>query len=191
MPPTTISEIFQAITAKLTPILHYGFSQLVLYDPSTGQLATRGSYFPNGKGLIHEGLQFPIANTPAGRVFTSAKSMRMDKTENLRRTDLIERLLAEGVRSGCCVPLQSGRTIIGTFSIGSSRASAFNTETEQLLMAVGSNLGALLTHNSPQPTIRQLTSEAAHLSFSSAIINLLNSALVERVRAGNTPFSTN
>jgi RNA polymerase sigma-70 factor (ECF subfamily) len=179
-PAKQISELFQSVTAKLTPILRYGFSQLTLYDSSTGQLATRGSYFPNGKGLIHEGLQFPIASTPAGRVFTTGKPMRMNRTQRLSRSDLIERLLAEGVRSGCCVPLRSGGTIIGTFSIGSSRTHAFNSDTEQVLMAVSTDLGPLL-----EGTVAPNAQPSAQIPFSSATNQLLMSGLVGRVRAGD------
>ncbi len=180
-----ISELFQSVTAKLTPILRYDFSQLVLYDSTTGQLTTRGSYFPKGKGLIPEGLLFPIRDSPAGRVFTTGRPMRMNKTENLPRSDLIERLLAEGVRSGCCVPLRSGSTIIGTFNIGSIRTHAFNSETEQLLMAVGTDLGELLERVSPHANGRLASSEAGQIPFSAATNNLLASALIGRVLAGD------
>lgn len=183
-PARQISELFQAVTAKLTPILRYGFSQLALYDSSTGQLATRGSYFPNGKGLIHEGLQFPISNTPAGRVFTTGKPMRMDRTQRLNRSDLIERLLAEGVRSGCCVALRSGGTIIGTFSVGSSRTYAFNSDTEQVLMAVSTDLGPLLEKTIMQ-NAQPLWNGSAQIPLSSATNQLLTSALLGRVRAGD------
>lgn len=177
-PVAEVSQLFQALTARLTPILRYGFSQLVLYDSTTDKLVTRGSYFPNGKGLIQEGFRFPIVNTPAGRVFTSGKPMRMNNTENLARTDLIERLLAEGVRSGCCVPLRCGSNVIGTFSIGSSRTHAFRSETEQLLMAVGTDLGVLLKRTLP------IKSDAAHHPFSSNTDELLTSALIGHIRKG-------
>ncbi len=184
-PAKQISELFRAVTAKLTPILRYGFSQLALYDSSTGQLTTRGSYFPNGKGLIHEGLRFPIANTPAGRVFTSGKPMRMDRTQRLHRSDLIDRLLAEGVRSGCCVALRSGNSVIGTFSIGSSRTHAFSSETERLLMAVSTDLGVLIERSLPYSDARQLKNDTAQIPFSSATNELLTSTLVSYIRNGD------
>lgn len=178
-PAKHLSELFHAVTARLTPILHYGFSQLVLYEPAMDQLVTRGSFFPNGKGLIHEGLRFPIATTPAGRVFTTGKPMRMNKTQNLPRTDVIDRLLAEGVRSGCSVPLRSGSAILGTFNVGSSRTYAFNSETEQLLMAVGADLGVLIGRMTP------IKPYAQQIPFSSTTNVLLTSALVGEIRKGD------
>ncbi len=181
---TAVSELFKAATAKLAPILRYNFSQLALYDASAAQLITRGSYFPNGKGLIYEGFRFPVANTPAARVFTSGKAVRINRTENLPRTDLVERLLAEGVRSGCCIPLKSGGTIIGTFNVGSACTYAFGSDTKHLLMAVAADLGAMLERIFlPSPLL--VTTEAGQIPFSSATSALLIPVLIERVRAGD------
>lgn len=129
--------LFAAITTSLRRVLRHEFGQLYLYDPDVGQLRTRALHFPNGKGLVREGMLVPIEGTPAGWVFTNHQPMRMDRPDGHGApNETVKRLLAEGVRSGCCVPLACRGHVLGVLSVGSRREAAFSERDEKFLYSV-------------------------------------------------------
>lgn len=138
-------KLFSTVTRRLKNVLHHEFSQLYLFDPLLGELRTRAIHFPGGKGLVKEGMVIPIKNTPAGWVFTTHRPMRMNRPDSLRSPiDIVDRLLAEGVRAGCCVPIACRGHVLGVLSVGSRSEAAFSQDHERLLCSIADQFGAAI-----------------------------------------------
>ena len=117
-----LREVFTATTASLRRVMPYAIASLYLSDPDKKAFRRHALVFPEGKGLIQEGLVGPIDETPAGPAFRSGKPALFDEADLQRLNSEVGRsLLAEGVKSGCCVPLLSHGKVLGTLNVGSFR----------------------------------------------------------------------
>jgi formate hydrogenlyase transcriptional activator len=101
--------------------------------------------FPEGKGLIHEGLQAPIDESPGGLAFM----MREPALVNARdlegfHSEVVQQLRAEGVRSVCSLPLIAPNRILGTLNLASLRDGNFAQEDAQVLSQVASQIAIAL-----------------------------------------------
>ena len=134
-----LRDVFAATAESLRRVMPYAIASLYLSDPDKKVFRRHALVFPEGKGLIHEGLVGPIDDTPAGPAFRSGKPALFDQ-DDLKRlnSEIGQALLAEGVKSGCCLPLLSHGKISGTLNVGSFREEAFIPEEVDLLSQVAS-----------------------------------------------------
>lgn len=122
-----IRKVFAAISSSLRPLTEHDYSQIVLHDPETGELRIRALDFPKGKGFLREGLVVPVENTPVGMVYKTRQPLLVERLEKERfPSEMTDRLLGEGVRSMCLVPLIVHDRTLGVLSIGSPREAAFS-----------------------------------------------------------------
>jgi formate hydrogenlyase transcriptional activator len=136
-----LRDVFAATTAALRRVMPYAIASLYLSDPGKKTFRRHALVFPEGKGLIHEGLVGPIDETPAGPAFRSGKPAVFDEDDLKRLDSEIGRfLLAEGVKSGCCVPLLSHGKVLGTLNVGSFRGGAFTHDEVDLLNHVAGQI---------------------------------------------------
>ena len=136
-----LREVFTATTASLRRVMPYEIASLYLSDPDKKAFRRHALVFPQGKGLIHEGLVGPIDETPAGPAFRSGKPALFDEADLKRLNSEVGRsLLAEGVKSGCCVPLLSHGKVLGTLNVGSFREGGFTHDEVDLLTHVASQI---------------------------------------------------
>jgi formate hydrogenlyase transcriptional activator len=177
-----LPELFAAITTALRRILRHEFSQLYLYDPEIQQLHTRALCFPNGKGLVYEGMIVPIEGTPAGWVYTNGKPMRMDRPDAVRTpNDIVDRLLEEGVISGCCVPLVCHDHVLGVLSVGSSREAAFSLGDEELLCTVAGQFAIAIENALTHDSLRRSQVELAEGNSRLRLLLELNNVFVTKL----------
>jgi formate hydrogenlyase transcriptional activator len=136
-----LREVFTATTASLRRVMPYEIASLYLSDPDKKTFRRHALVFPGGKGLIHEGLVGSIDETPAGPAFRSGKPTLFDEADLKRLNSEVGRsLLAEGVKSGCCVPLLSHGKALGTLNVGSFREGGFPQDEVDLLSHVASQI---------------------------------------------------
>ncbi|TLY19405.1 MAG: GAF domain-containing protein [Nitrospirae bacterium] len=134
-----LRDVFEATTTSLRRVMPYAIASLYLADPDQKAFHRHALVFPESKGLIHEGFVGPIDDTPAGPAFRSGKPALFDE-DGLKRlnSEIGQFLLAEGVKSGCCVPLLSHGKVLGTLNVGSFREGSFTPEEVDLLSQVAS-----------------------------------------------------
>ncbi len=132
-----LREVFTATIAALRRVMPYAIASLYLSDPDKKVFRRHALVFPEGKGLIQEGLVGPIDETPAGPAFRSGQPTLFDEADLKRlNSEVGKALLAEGVKSGCCVPLLSHGKVLGTLNIGSFEKGPFTTDEVDLLSHV-------------------------------------------------------
>ena len=136
-----LRQLFQLIARSLRRVLHHEYTSLALLDPKTNRLRVRALDFSGGQGLIHEEMSVPIEKSPAGHAFTARVPQRYSRTDLERfDSDITRRLIAEGMRVECCIPLITREQALGTLNVASFRDSAFPQEDQDLLTQVAAQV---------------------------------------------------
>ena len=136
-----LHQLLSAISDCLRRVMNHDYAGLALFDPSTQQLRLQALDFPQGKGLVQEEMLVPLEGTPTGEVFMTRQPALVASGDAQRFPAAIsQRFRAEGLESGCVVPLITANRILGTLSLASLRASAFTHEDIDLLMHVATQV---------------------------------------------------
>src|SRR5260370_14379476 len=136
-----LRQLFHAIASSLRRVLHHEYTSLALLDPKTNRLRVRALDFSGGQGLIHEEMSVPLEKSPAGEAFSARLPQRYTRADLERfDSDITRRLIAEGVRVECCVPLITRERVLGTLNVASFRDSAFPQEDQDLLTQVAAQV---------------------------------------------------
>ena len=136
-----LRQLFQLIARSLRRVLHHEYTSLALLDPKTNRLRVRALDFSGGQGLIHEEMSVPIEKSPAGQAFSARLPHRYSRTDLERfDSDITRRLIAEGMRVECCIPLITRERALGTLNVASFRDSAFPQEDQDLLSQVAAQV---------------------------------------------------
>jgi len=140
-----LKSLFAAITASIRKVIQHEYTSLALYDAESDRLQLHVLDFPEGKGLIHEGLRAPIDDSPGGLAFTSRQPVRINAADLERfHSEFVRQLLAEGVRSVCCLPLITPNRILGTLNLASLRDGNFTEGDVELLSQVAGQIAIAL-----------------------------------------------
>src|SRR6185369_776230 len=80
----------------------------------------------------------PFAGAPSGMAFTSRQTVLIHRLvyEDFP-SPLITRALADGIKSGCSVPLISHNRVVGALTVGAAKEDAYEAEDATLLAQVG------------------------------------------------------
>ncbi|HEV3469666.1 MAG TPA: sigma 54-interacting transcriptional regulator [Pyrinomonadaceae bacterium] len=107
-----------------------------IYDPESDQLRVHVLHSPQPE-TFREGMPIQLEGTPSGLAFTSRRAVLIHRLSLEDFPDpLIKRAFADGVRSGCSVPLVSHDRVLGTITVGASREAAYSAEDAELLTEV-------------------------------------------------------
>ncbi len=136
-----LHQLLSAISASLRRVLNHDYASLGLYEPEAQQVRLQALDFPHGKGLLHEELTFPVEGTPSGHVVLTGKPLLITGTSlEGYKASVSSLFIAEGLRSGCIVPLITANRTLGTLALSSLRPSAFTQEDVDLLMRVANQV---------------------------------------------------
>ena len=142
-----LRNVFAAVAMALRRVMPHERTSLVLHEPEENRFRLHASYFPGGSGLIPDGFVAPVDGTPSGVAFLSRKPVLFGEGDLSRFPSEIARLLlAEGVKSLCCVPLLAHDRALGTLNVASFREGAFTAEAVELLSQVANQI-ALAVEN--------------------------------------------
>jgi len=141
-----LRELFSGLSAALRRAFRHDYSSLSLYNAEQNNFEIRALDLPNGRGLIREGMTFGFG-TPAARAFATRKPLLVSRLDpDTFPSEIIRLVVAEGMRSGCWLPLLSRQRVLGTLNVLSRRENAFTPEDLELLRQV-SNQVAIAVEN--------------------------------------------
>ena len=141
-----LRELFSGLSAALRRAFRHDYSSLSLYNAEQNNFEIRALDLPNGSGLIREGMTFGFG-TPAARAFATRKPLLVSRLDpDTFPSEIIRLVVAEGMRSGCWLPLLSRQRVLGTLNVLSRRENAFTPEDLELLRQV-SNQVAIAVEN--------------------------------------------
>ncbi|HTS71563.1 MAG TPA: sigma 54-interacting transcriptional regulator [Terriglobia bacterium] len=137
-----LHQLLSAISHCLRRVMNHDYASLGLYEPAARQVRLQALDFPQGKGLLQEEMAFPLEGTPSGEVVLTGKPVIVSAANLDQYEPSVSRLfIAEGLHSGCIVPLITANRTLGTLSLSSRRAGAFTQEDLDLLMRVANQVG--------------------------------------------------
>ena len=153
-----VQEVFPKISAHLRRLLRQEYASLFLHDEKSGKLLKQAVDFPLGKGVLSEhDVSVDAANSFAGRALTARAPLIFGANElEAFPGDFTSKLLEEGIKSVCCVPLGTRRGSLGILNLGSTRENAFKSDDLALLRQVASQLAAALENARAAHQIEEL-----------------------------------
>ena len=126
-----LKSIFERVKAVFTQTIA---ATLSIHDPKANELRVHLLH-SSDPDLFREGMPLSFEGTPSGVAFTSRKVLLMKKLVVADfPTPLIERAYADGIRSGCSVPLISHNRVVGVLTIGAAEENAYSEADAALLL---------------------------------------------------------
>ena len=137
-------QAFPRISARIRRVLRHEYAGFELHDANTGLLVRQVEDFPLGKGLLSS-LPISPLNSPSGRSLQEGAPVIFSKKQMQGfEAEITKNLLAEGLRSLCCVPLLRPNGPLGVLVLGSTRRDAFHPEDLGLLKQVAAQFAVAL-----------------------------------------------
>lgn len=138
-----LRQFFETLSSKLMTIMQCDQAALLLLDKESGQLRTEMLYLPCGRGLVHEGLVVPVKGSVSGKAFRTQRSVLVRNFDDLREDPEIyassegqrfyKLVTAEGLKSGCFLPLISRDGILGILHVCKRAENGFSEEDAEFL----------------------------------------------------------
>jgi formate hydrogenlyase transcriptional activator len=158
----TKAELFAAISAGLRRLLNIEYASLAVFDRRSNRLRLYALDFPNNPGLVVQDTEIPLEGTPPGEAFTTRKPVVLDATNlDQYQSDGFRRMVAQGLRSGCVLPLISRDRVIGTLNVGTRHEARFNADDLDLLAQVANQIATAVENALAFSKIEELKEQLA------------------------------
>jgi formate hydrogenlyase transcriptional activator len=160
-------KLLQDVSACVRRLTAQDCTYLTLYDASTETMRIQALDFPEGRGLITVESAPRVSECPAGIVFRAAHT-RLFSTKDLEEigSDFTKKMLAEDLRSVCCLPLISGRGPLGSLSIASKKEGGFSEPEIELLQQVAAQVAIAVDNFRVRDEITSLKGKIAEQTIS-------------------------
>jgi PAS domain S-box-containing protein len=127
-----LRDLLRAIAASVRRVMQCDAVTVRLPDSEGKKLRVYALDFPESKGFLREETFIPIEGTLSGRVFQTGKPFVSD---DLGTDAVTSPGMAEGLKSGCFLPLIHRRRVLGVMGLG-RRENTFTPEDVEFLSQV-------------------------------------------------------
>ena len=130
-----LDGLLRAISECLRRVVDHDAASLVFYNQEKKEIPLCVLDFPTAREPILAGHCSPVENTLPGRAILSRQTLIVGP-EDIRQAGenpIAQRMIQEGLQSGCIVPLIHRDRVLGTLNIGSRSANAFGQEQVEIL----------------------------------------------------------
>ncbi len=141
-----LRRLVEVLSTNLLRVTRSDFCSLLLPDADSGELRLTILYNPESQGAICDGAIIPIRGSICGKAFRTGKSQHFNSLEEVRDDPesfgndvgrlFYERIRAEGLKSGCDLPLIGRSGVLGVLSALKRSESAFEKEDVEFLEQV-------------------------------------------------------
>jgi formate hydrogenlyase transcriptional activator len=141
-----IRRLVEVLSTNLLRVTRSDFCSLLLPDADSGELRLTILYNPESQGAICDGAIIPIHGSICGKAFRTGKSQQFNRLEEVRDDPesfgndvgrlFYERIMAEGLKSGCDLPLIGRSGVLGVLSALKRSERAFEKEDVRFLEQV-------------------------------------------------------
>jgi formate hydrogenlyase transcriptional activator len=133
-----LRRLVETLSTDLLRVTHCDFCALLLPDADVTHLRVTTLYNPAGRGAIVDGTKVPLKGSTSGKAFLTGRNQHINRLEDLsddpetygspEGKQFFERVVAEGLKSGCELPLAGRRGAVGVLSALSRSERAFSEE---------------------------------------------------------------
>ena len=141
-----LRRLLEVLSTSLLRVTRSDFCCLLLPDAESGELRLTILYNPESQGSLCDGAIIPIHGSICGKAFRTGKSQHCNSLEELRDDPeslgndvgrlFYQRIMAEGLRSGCDLPLLGRSGVLGVLSALKRSERAFEKEDVDFLEQV-------------------------------------------------------
>jgi formate hydrogenlyase transcriptional activator len=141
-----LRQMVEALSTNLFRVMQCDVSALLLPDSESGALRVTILHNPDAKGPFREGSLVPMNGSISGQVLRKGKSIRIDSFEQVRDDPEIfgnpdgrllhERVIEEGLRTGCYLPLIGRDRVVGVLMLCRRSDNTFAKDDVTLLEQV-------------------------------------------------------
>jgi formate hydrogenlyase transcriptional activator len=141
-----LPRLVDVLSTNLLSVTRCDFCALLLPDADSGELRVTILYNPESRGSICDGTIMPIYGSMGGKAFRAGKLQHFDNLEEVRDDPesfgndmgrlFYERVAAEGLRSGCDLPLIGRTGVVGVLSARKRSEKGFAREGVEFLEQV-------------------------------------------------------
>jgi formate hydrogenlyase transcriptional activator len=139
-----LDDVYTAVSTCLQRVIPHEVSSLLLYEPGADQYRLHARLPGTSDSFIEQGRAGPHCETsPPVVAITTGETVIYDEQQIRALIGLwkpAERVLAEGVKKLCAVPLLSHDHVLGALNVGSSRPDAFAESDVELLNQVAQQI---------------------------------------------------
>jgi formate hydrogenlyase transcriptional activator len=145
-----LRQVVDALSTNLFRVMQCDVSALLLPDSESGELRVTTLYNPDARGPFREGSLVPMNSSISGQVLRKAVSVRIDSFEQVREDPeiygnpdgqlLYERVIEEGLRTGCYLPLIGRERVVGVLMLCRRSDNPFEKDDVILLEQVASQV---------------------------------------------------
>jgi formate hydrogenlyase transcriptional activator len=131
-----LRRLVEVLSTNLPGVTRCDFCALLLPDADSGELRLTTLYNPQAQGSLCDGAIIPIHGSVCGKAFRTAKTQHFNQFEEVRYdpesfgNDLgrhfYERVMAEGLVSGCALPLIGKSGVAGVLTVLKRSERAFD-----------------------------------------------------------------
>jgi len=133
-----LGHLLEALSTNLLSVTRCDFCALLLPNGEKGQLRVTILYNPEGRGAICDGALVPIEGSTCGKAFLSGNKQLIHRLEdsehdpetfgNREGEVFFAQVKAEGLKSGCELPLVGRKGVIGVLGAFSRSERAFTED---------------------------------------------------------------
>jgi formate hydrogenlyase transcriptional activator len=135
--PRVLGKISQA----LRDVIQHDYASIALYDTESAQMQLHALTFTDERGVRAADHRLPLDNSPAGITYQRGVVTMFDEADLATFGPAgAPTLIAEGIKSICCVPLVTRRSHLGVLSVASRTAGAFSADAGVLLGQLSSQI---------------------------------------------------
>jgi formate hydrogenlyase transcriptional activator len=133
-----LRHLVETLSTDLLRVTQCDFCGLAIPGADDAHLRLTVLYNPEGRGAIANGTMVPIRGSSCGYAFLSGKNQLINSLEDLKNDPesfgsiegqrFFERVMAEGLKSGCELPLVGRKGVVGVWGAFSRSERAFSED---------------------------------------------------------------
>ncbi len=154
-----LRDVFVAVSACLRKVIRHDGSALVLFDSATNRCRVHVLDFARKEDFVEEHPITPACKSPSDKAIATKKPAvyRKRDLELLAvESEITRRLLSQGVRSFCSVPLLSHERVLGALNVGRTSEEDFTPAECELLNQVAQQIAIAVENGLAYQEIAQL-----------------------------------
>jgi formate hydrogenlyase transcriptional activator len=141
-----LRRLLEVLSTNLLSVTRCDFCALLLPDADSGELRLTTLYNPDARGSLSDGMIVPIHGSISGKAFWTGKTQHFNHFEEVRDDPesfgnsigrpFYQRVVAEGLISGCDLPLIGRSGVVGVLAALKRSERAFSEEDVRFLEQV-------------------------------------------------------
>ena len=158
-----LPQLFPAISACIRKVVGHEYASLAIQDTGTQVLRMHALDFPLSKELVGPEPVVIPKECPAALAFSEGKMETFTRADLAEiKSDLVVRMVGEGIQSLCCIPLGTPKGPLGTLSVGSTGEDPFTLNDIGILRQVAAQIAIALDNARAYREIASLTDKLAN-----------------------------